>query len=72
MSGLFGGKTPDPTPVARMPVPDDAAAQAAKARQQQQIATRSGRASTVLSRPTGGGREAGTSSYGNSLLGSAG
>lgn len=70
MSGLFG-KAPDPAPAVRMPVPDDAAAQAAKARQQQQIASRSGRASTVLSRPTGGS-EAGTSSYGNSLLGSAG
>lgn len=69
MSGLFGSKPKpeDPTP---MPVPDDAAAQAAKARQQQQIASRSGRASTVLSRPARG--EAGTSSYANSLLGSAG
>lgn len=70
MSNLFG-KTPDPTPATPMPVPDDAAAKAAKARQQQQIASRSGRASTVLSRPSGGG-EAGTSSYSNSLLGQAG
>lgn len=71
MSGLFG-KTPAPEPATPMPVPDDAAAQAAKARQQQQIASRSGRASTVLSRPAGGRGEAGTSSYANSLLGSAG
>lgn len=69
MSGLFG-KTPkvsDPTP---MPVPDDAAAKAADLRQRQQIAARSGRASTMLSRQSGG--SAGTQSYSNSLLGQAG
>lgn len=69
MSALFG-KKPQPEPAVRMPVPDDTAALAAQQRQKQQIATRTGRASTVLSRRTGG--DAGTSSYGNSLLGSAG
>lgn len=70
--GFLFSKAPKPADPTPMPVPDDAAAQAAKARQQQQIASRSGRASTVLSRPANGGREAGTSSYSNSLLGSAG
>jgi hypothetical protein len=70
MSALFGKKpkVADATP---MPVPDDADALAAAARQKQQIASRTGRASTVLSRRSGAG-EAGTSSYANTLLGSAG
>lgn len=69
MSSLFGGKqkASDPTP---MPVEDDAAAKAADLRQRQQIAARSGRASTMLSRQSGG--NAGTTSYSNSLLGQAG
>ncbi|TGV15818.1 hypothetical protein EN816_00780 [Mesorhizobium sp. M8A.F.Ca.ET.173.01.1.1] len=72
MSFLFGKpSTPKPEPTPVMPVPDDAAAKAADQRQKQMIASRTGRASTVLSRPAGG-REAGTASYGNSLLGSAG
>jgi hypothetical protein len=68
MSFLFGKKQKqaDPTP---MPVPDDAQARAADLRQRQQIASRSGRASTMLSRRTG---DAGTTSYSNSLLGQAG
>ena len=70
MSGLFG-KAPKVADATPMPVPDDAAAKAADLRQRQQIASRSGRASTMLSRRTGGG-DAGTSSYGNSLLGQAG
>ena len=70
MSSLFG-KAPKPADPTPMPVPDDAAAKAADLRQRQQIASRSGRASTMLSRRTGGG-DAGTSSYGNSLLGQAG
>lgn len=68
MSFLFN--KPKPEPAVRMPVPDDASAQAAAARQKQAIASRTGRASTVLSRRTGG--DAGTSSYSNTLLGSAG
>lgn len=70
MSGLFG-KAPQPEAAVRMPVPDDPAAQAAQQRQKQLIASRSGRASTVMTRRSGGG-DAGTSSYSNSLLGSAG
>lgn len=69
MSGLFG-KAPKPADPTPMPVPDDAAAKAADLRQRQQIAARSGRASTMLSRQSGGG--AGTTSYSNSLLGQAG
>lgn len=71
MSFLFGGK-PKPAAPTPMPVPDDAAAKAADMRQRQQIAARTGRASTVMSRRPSGGGDAGTSSYGNSLLGSAG
>ncbi|RUU80006.1 hypothetical protein [Mesorhizobium sp. M7A.F.Ca.MR.362.00.0.0] len=69
--GFLFPKKPEPEAAKAMPVPDDASSRAADARQKQLIASRTGRASTVLSRPTGGG-EAGTSSYGNSLLGSAG
>lgn len=68
MGALFGSK-PKPEPAVRMPVADDAATRAAKERQRRTIASRSGRQSTRLS---GRGGEAGTSSYGNSLLGSAG
>ncbi|MBZ9873089.1 hypothetical protein LB542_19770 [Mesorhizobium sp. BR1-1-9] len=71
MSFLFGKKptVEAPTP---MPVPDDASAKAADLRQRQQIAARSGRSSTMLSRRQTTGGDAGTSSYGNSLLGQAG
>jgi hypothetical protein len=69
MSSLFG-KAPKPAAPTPMPVPDDAASLAAQQRQRQQIAARSGRASTMLSRNNGG--SAGTSAYGNSLLGQAG
>lgn len=71
MSGLFG-KAPKPEAPVRMPVEDDAASAAAAQRQKQLIAARSGRASTVMSRRAPSGGEAGTSSYSNSLLGSAG
>lgn len=70
MSFLFGGKKQQPEPVARMPVPEDADARMAAERQRRSIANRSGRSSTILSRQRGA--EAGTSSYGNSLLGQAG
>lgn len=59
-------KTPD---TIRMPVQEDAATRAAQERQRRATANRTGRASTRLSGRTG---EAGTTSYGNSLLGSAG
>lgn len=68
--GFLFPKKPKPEDPVRMPVPDDTASLAAADRQKRAIATRSGRASTVLTRKTGG--EAGTTSYGNSLLGSAG
>lgn len=71
MSGLFG-KTPKAADPVRMPVEDDASAIAEQQRQKQAIAARSGRASTVMSRRAPSGGEAGTSSYSNSLLGSAG
>jgi hypothetical protein len=69
--GFLFPKTPKPEAAVRMPVPDDKSSLAAEDRQRRMIAGRSGRASTVLSRPTGGGSP-GTASYGNSLLGSAG
>lgn len=68
MSELFGKKPEQPKPV-RMPVEDDAESKAAQERQRRAIATRGGRSSTVLSRPSSG---AGTSAYSNSLLGQAG
>jgi hypothetical protein len=72
MSALFG-KKPKPEPPTPMPVPDDAQARAADLRQRQQIAARTGRASTMLSRRQGAtGSDAGTTSYANSLLGQAG
>lgn len=68
MSGLFG-KTPKPADPVRMPVEGDTATKAAEERQRRAIAQRSGRSSTKLSQRSG---EAGTSSYSNTLLGSAG
>ncbi|MBZ9807687.1 hypothetical protein [Mesorhizobium sp. ESP-6-2] len=69
--GFLFPKAPKPAEAARMPTPEDTSVVAAEDRQRRQIAQRSGRASTVLSRPSGGA-SAGTTSYGNSLLGSAG
>lgn len=40
---------PPPAPITPMPIPDDEAVQQAKKRQQAQLVTRSGRASTILS-----------------------
>lgn len=68
--GFLFPKTPKAEAPVRMPVPDDTASVAAADRQKRAIAARSGRASTVMSRRSGG--EAGTTSYSNSLLGSAG
>ncbi len=61
-------KVSDPTP---MPVVDDASSKAAAERARLAAINRGGRASTVMTRrrPTA---EGGTTSYTNSLLGSAG
>lgn len=78
MGGLFGGKTatPAPTPVKRMPDEEDPAVKEARRRTAAESQTRSGRASTVLSRNNrsnqSSGGNAGTSAYTNSLLGQAG
>lgn len=68
MGSLF--KRPDPPerpkPVA-MPDTESPAMRAAEAMRRQQIAARSGRSSTILSRPEGTG-----GAYRNSLLGQAG
>jgi hypothetical protein len=73
MGGLF--KKPEvkkPEPV-RMPVPEDDESKAAGLRQQEAIRRRSGRTSTIMSQRAGNrAGEAGTSAYGNSLLGQAG
>jgi len=69
MGALFGKAKP-PT-VVRMPDQNDPNIRQAEERKRREIAGRSGRSSTMLSRGAGGG-EAGTRSYGNSLLGSAG
>lgn len=75
MGKLFGGgDTPKPTPVAKMPDPEDPTVKAAERARQLAIQQRSGRSSTVLTRGSSGsaGNNAGTQSYGNSLLGQAG
>ena len=69
MSGLFGKKPKEPEPV-RMPVQDDVESRAAAERKRREINERGGRASTVLTRRTKG--DAGTATYGNSLLGQGG
>jgi len=68
MSALFGSKKQEPQRVQRMPLPDDEQAKQAAARSRQSSLSRTGRASTILSRR--GTSEAGTTSYSNSLLGS--
>lgn len=67
MSGLFG-KTPKAEDPARMPVMGDAASKAAEERKRREIASRGGRASTNLTKGSGG---SGTDAYKASLLGSA-
>lgn len=69
MSALFGKKPEKPEAV-RMPVDDDADVKTAEERQRKAIASRGGRTSTILSRPSG--VDAGTAAYRNSLLGQAG
>lgn len=68
MSFLFG-KTPKPTPVAKMPDPEDPGTKNAEDRKRREIAARSGRRSTVLSQSAGSG--AGTTPYKSTMLGSA-
>lgn len=68
MGALFG--KPKPPKVVRMPDTNDPVIRQSEERKRREIAARSGRSSTMLSRSSGG--EAGTRSYSNSLLGSAG
>lgn len=68
MGALFG--KPKPPKVVRMPDANDPVIRQSEERKRREIAARSGRSSTMLSRGAGG--EAGTRSYSNSLLGSAG
>lgn len=65
MGSLFGGKQ-KVQPAVRMPDSEDADSRAAALRKQQAIQARGGRQSTLLTRRSGG---AGTTAYGNSLLG---
>ncbi len=65
MSALFG-KKPTVSAAVRMPDPEDKDSRLAALRQQQTIANRGGRQSTMMTRRSGG---AGTAAYGNSLLG---
>jgi len=69
LKNMFAPKIDKPETV-RMPDPDGAEGMAAAEAKRRQIAARSSRANTVLSRGAGG--EGGTRSYGNSLLGQAG
>lgn len=68
MGALFGKSKPPK--VVRMPDANDPVIRQSEERKRREIAARSGRSSTMLSRSSGG--EAGTRSYSNSLLGSAG
>lgn len=68
MGALFGDKPEKPKPV-RMPVAGDVAERNAAARERRNIGERSGRSSTIMTRPTGA--TAGTTAYTNSLLGQA-
>jgi hypothetical protein len=68
MGALFGPKMKKEEPV-KMPDPQGVEAQAAAEARRRQIASRSSRASTVMSRSGG---EGGTGAYKNSLLGQAG
>lgn len=71
MGALFS-KPKAPT-VVRMPDANDPIIRQSEERKRREIASRSGRSSTMLTRNAGsGGGEAGTRSYANSLLGSAG
>lgn len=67
MGSLFKTKPPE---VVRMPDMQDPVVKQSESRKRREIAARSGRQSTMLSRNAGG--DAGTRSYANSLLGSAG
>ncbi|NLS19894.1 hypothetical protein HGP16_25480 [Rhizobium sp. P40RR-XXII] len=73
MGGLFGSKTPAPTPVQAMPDTEDPAVKEAQKRAAMAATQRSGRTSTVLTTPATraptGTTGAGTTAYGNSLLG---
>jgi hypothetical protein len=72
MGGLFKTKAPDPTPVQRMPDTEDPTVIEARRKAAVASQQRSGRTSTVLSSPatrTAATPNAGTTSYGNSLLG---
>lgn len=71
MGGLFGSKTPAPTPVQPMPDTEDPAVKEAQKRAAAAVQQRSGRTSTVLTTPTtrASTPNAGTMAYSNSLLG---
>jgi len=70
MGFLFGNQQQQrPAPVTRMPSTGDAEVRAAAQRERRSVLGRSGRSSTVLTRPADG---TSTQSYTNSLLGSAG
>lgn len=70
MGALFGGKKPEPPKAIAMPDATSPVVRAAEDQRRRQIMARSGRQSTILSRPDSGG--AGTGAYKNSLLGQAG
>ena len=70
MSFIFGQKQqqPLPSPVSRMPVPGEKDRFAAMETRRRMLSRR-GRSSTIM---TNRGGDAGTTAYGNSLLGQAG
>ena len=72
IASLFGGGAPKPTPLPKLPKPEpvaipsptDPAALEARRKAREAAATRSGRASTILTGPAGS-----APSYSNTLLG---
>lgn len=68
MGNLFKDDVEKPKPV-RMPVANDVAERNAASRERRNIGERSGRSSTIMTRPNAA--PAGTAAYQNSLLGQA-
>ncbi|AVX04229.1 hypothetical protein MXMO3_01703 [Maritalea myrionectae] len=69
MGGIFGGGGQRKVEPKRMPDRNDPRHIAIERRKRQEISNRSGRSSTILSRPMQGAP--GTQSYSNTLLGEA-
>ncbi len=74
MSGLFGGgqSTPAPKPPAPMPDDQSPAVLEAKRRAQEQVVSRAGRQSTILTNPQNRSVASGSDAYSSRTLGAGG